>query len=132
MGVQEGRDREKARIREEILDAARTLFVKEGYEHVSMRKIAEKVEYAPGTIYLYFQDKAEILERLCEETFSKLAQKIHAINTDPSNPLDGLRRGLRTYVQFGIDNPNHYIVAFVQAKQIPRDHQPKAGDRCFD
>ncbi len=99
MGVQERRAREKASIREEILDAARALFVKEGYEHVSMRKIAEKVEYAPGTIYLYFQDKAEILERICDETFSKLAQRIHAINTDPSSPLDGLRRGLRTYVQ---------------------------------
>jgi cellulose synthase/poly-beta-1,6-N-acetylglucosamine synthase-like glycosyltransferase len=74
---------------------------------------------------------AEILDRLCEETFSKLAQKMHAINADPSNPLDGLRRGLRTYIQFGIDNPNHYIVTFVQAKQIP-EHQPKAGEQCFE
>jgi AcrR family transcriptional regulator len=132
MGVQERRAREKANIREEILEAARSLFVKEGYEHVSIRKIAEKIEYAPGTIYLYFRDKAEILERLCEETFAKLAQKMHAINADPSNPLDGLRRGLRTYVQFGVDNPNHYIVAFVQAKQMPQDHQPQVGQRCFD
>ena len=46
MGVQERRARQKESIREEILDAARTLFVKEGYEHVSMRKIAEKIEYA--------------------------------------------------------------------------------------
>ena len=132
MGIQERRARQKASIREEILDAARNLFVKEGYEHVSMRKIADKVEYAPGTIYLYFRDKAEILERLSEETFSKLEKKMRAINADPSNPLEGLRRGLRTYVQFGIDNPNHYIVTFVQAKQIPHDHQPKAGERCFD
>src|SRR5258706_11207452 len=116
MGVQERRAREKESVREEILDAARALFVKDGYEHVSMRKIAEKAEYAPGTIYLYFQDKGEILDRLCEETFSKLAQRKHAINADPSDPLEGLRRGLRTYVQFGIDNPHHYIVTFVQAK----------------
>ena len=57
---------------------------------------------------------------------------MQAIHADPSSPLDGLRRGLRTYIQFGIDNPNHYIVTFVQAKQLPRDHQPKAGERCFD
>ena len=132
MGVQERRARQKEGIREEILDAARTLFVKEGYEQVSIRKIAEKVEYAPGTIYLYFHDKAEILDRICEETFSKLEKRMAAINRDPANPLDGLRRGLRTYVQFGIDNPHHYIVAFVQAKQIPQEHQPKAGERCFD
>src|SRR5262249_54891692 len=132
MGVQERRARQKESIREEILDAARSLFVKEGYEHVSMRKIAERIEYAPGTIYLYFRDKADIMERLCEETFSKLAQKMWAINADPSNPLEGLRRGVRTYIQFGIDNPNHYIVTFVQAKQIPEDRQPKAGQQCFD
>src|SRR5215472_1403239 len=107
MGVQERRARQKESVREEILDAARTLFVKEGYEHVSIRKIAEKIEYAPGTIYLYFRDKAEILEQICEETFAKLAKKMEGINEDPSNPLDCLRRGLRTYVQFGIDNPNH-------------------------
>ena len=132
MGVQERRAREKQNIREEILDAARTLFVKDGYEHVSMRKIAEKVEYAPGTIYLYFKDKAEILERLCDETFAKLEMRMQAIHADPSSPLDGLRRGLRTYIQFGIDNPNHYIVTFTQAKQLPNDHQPQAGQRCFD
>ena len=132
MGVQERRARHKEGIREEILDAARTLIVREGYEHVSIRKIAEKVEYAPGTIYLYFHDKAEILDRICEETFSKLAKRMAAINRDPANPLDGLRRGLRTYIQFGIDNPHHYIVAFVQARQMPQESQPKAGQRCFD
>jgi AcrR family transcriptional regulator len=108
------------------------LFVKEGYEHVSIRKIAEKVEYAPGTIYLYFRDKAEILERLCDETFAKLSQKMQAINADPSNPLDGLKRGLRIYVQFGVDNPHHYTVTFVQAKQVQQDHQPKTGEQCFE
>jgi AcrR family transcriptional regulator len=132
MGVKERRARQKASIREEILDAARTLFVKEGYENVSMRKIAEKVEYAPGTIYLYFKDKAEILERLCDETFSRLLTKMHALNKDPSNPLENLRRGLRTYIQFGLDNPNHYIVTFIQAKQLPIDRQPKSGEQCFD
>src|SRR5215471_18231033 len=132
MGVQERRAREKANIREDILDAARTLFVKEGYERVSMRKIAEKIEYAPGTIYLYFRDKAEILERLCDETFAKLMQRMRAIHDDHSNPLEGLRRGLRTYIQFGIDNPNHYIVTFVQAKQLPQEEQSKTGEQCFD
>ena len=133
MGVQERRARQKENVREEILDAARTLFVKEGYEHVSIRKIAEKIEYAPGTIYLYFRDKAEILGRICEETFSKLDKKMQAINQDhPASPLDGLRRGLRTYIQFGVDNPNHYICTFVEAKQIPHDQQPQAGERCFD
>src|SRR5438876_11145747 len=116
MGVQERRARQKEGVREEILDAARTLFVKEGYEHVSIRKIADKIEYAPGTIYLYFRDKAEILDRICEETFAKLLLKMNAIKQDTAPPLDKLRRGLRTYIQFGLENPNHYVVTFIQAK----------------
>lgn len=116
MGSKQRRVREKEGLREEILDAARTLFVKEGYESVSIRKIADKIEYAPGTIYLYFRDKAEILDRICEETFAKLHRKMEAIEHDTAAPLDKLRRGLRTYIQFGLENPNHYVVTFIQAK----------------
>src|SRR5262249_20570033 len=89
---------------------------------------------APGTIYLYFHDKAEILDRICEETFSRLATRLEAINRDPSEPLACLRRGLRTFVPFGIDNPKPYIVAFLQAKQIHRRESvhATAGERCFD
>lgn len=116
MGSKQRRARQKEGLREEILDVARTLFVKEGYESVSIRKIADKIEYATGTIYLYFRDKAEILDRICEETFAKLVARMQAIENDTAAPLDKLRRGLRTYIQFGLDNPNHYIVTFIQAK----------------
>lgn len=115
-GSKQRREREREGLREQILDAARTLFVKEGYESVSIRKIADKIEYAPGTIYLYFHDKAEILDRICEETFAKLIVRMQAIKDDTAAPLDKLRRGLRTYIQFGLDNPNHYILTFIQAK----------------
>jgi AcrR family transcriptional regulator len=135
MGVAERRSRQKESTRQEILDAARDLFVGEGYDNVSMRKIAEKIEYAPGTIYLYFKDKAEILDTLCQQTFEKLRARMDAIQKDPGNPVEGLRRGLRTYVQFGLDNPNHYIVTFVLAKSRPGAHQgsgAQAGIACFD
>lgn len=116
MGSKQRRVREKEGLRQEILEAARTLFVREGYESVSIRKIADKIEYAPGTIYLYFRDKAEILDRICEETFAKLLRKMESIEHDTAAPLDKLRRGLRTYIQFGLENPNHYVLTFIQAK----------------
>ena len=133
MGSKARRAREKEGLREEILDAARALFVKEGYESVSIRKIAEKIEYAPGTIYLYFRDKAEILDRICEETFAKLIVRMQAIEHDTSAPLDKLRRGLRTYIQFGLDNPNHYIVTFIQAKVSQQAHPvfETSGPKAF-
>jgi AcrR family transcriptional regulator len=134
MGLKQRREREKEGLREEILDAARTLFVKEGYESVSIRKIADKVEYAPGTIYLYFRDKAEILERICEETFSKLIVRLKAIENDKGDPIEKLGRGLRTYIQFGLDHPHHYVVTFVQAKMSGQADEVfhKVGLQAFD
>jgi len=133
MGTKQRRARDKAGLREEILDAARTLFVKEGYESVSIRKIADKVEYAPGTIYLYFRDKAEILDSICQETFAKLVRRMEAIHHDSAAPLDKLRRGLRTYIQFGLENPNHYVVTFIQAKAQLQDRPvfETTGQKAF-
>jgi len=69
MGSKQRREREKEALRQDILDAARELFVEEGYDNVSMRRVAEKIEYSPTTIYLYFEDKASLLYAICEETF---------------------------------------------------------------
>jgi AcrR family transcriptional regulator len=129
MPIQERRARQKEDLRQEILDAARELFVREGYESVSMRKIADKVEYAPGTIYLYFEDKAAILDTLCQQTFTKLRERLEAIHQDQGDPVEALRRGLRTYIQFGLDNPNEYIITFILAKREP-DVMERAGRQC--
>ena len=113
MGVKERKARQKRFLRQEILDAASELFVKEGFEHVSMRRIAEKIEYSPTTIYLYFKDKAELLEQLCQETFGRLADLLKKIGEQPGDPLERLKRGLVAYVKFGLENPQHYRVVFM-------------------
>ena len=69
MGIKERQDRERAAVRQAILDAARDLFVTEGYRTVSMRKIAERIEYSPAAIYGYFASKDEIFFALVEEGF---------------------------------------------------------------
>src|SRR5215469_5578607 len=102
MGVQERRAREKKELRQEILDAARDLFVHDGFENVSMRKIADKIEYSPTTIYLYFQDKADLLDCICEETMSRLVRKQTVHEQTITDPLERLRRGLRAYIEFGL------------------------------
>ncbi len=72
LGSSERRAREKENLRRAILDAARELFVAEGYDAVTMRKIADRIEYSPTTIYLHFKDKDEILLCLSEEGFTLL------------------------------------------------------------
>jgi AcrR family transcriptional regulator len=113
MGVQERRAREKQELRQEILAAARDLFIHEGFENVSMRKIAEKIEYSPTTIYLYFQDKVDLLDCICEETLTRLEDRLVAIRKAHPAPLDKMQRGLRAYIEFGIEHPSDYRVAFM-------------------
>ena len=135
MGVQERRAREKKELRQEILDAAREMFVQDGFENVSMRKIAEKIEYSPTTIYLYFQDKADLLDCLCEETFTRLVKKQTILDQTVADPLERLRKGLRSYIEFGLKHPNHYKVTFMmpppldEARRGVRSHE--LGQKAF-
>src|SRR5579859_5769738 len=129
MGVQERRAREKKELRQEILDAAREMFVRDGFENVSMRKIAEKIEYSPTTIYLYFQDKADLLDCLCEETFAKLVKKQNILDQTVADPLERLRKGLRGYIEFGLKHPNHYKVTFMMPPPLGTERR---GDRSHE
>ena len=116
MGVKERRAREKKLLRQEILDAASELFVREGYENVSMRRVADKIEYSPTTIYLYFHDKAELLESVCQEMFLRLSQRLAKILEQGGDPLERLKRGLTAYIDFGLENPHHYRAIFMMPK----------------
>jgi AcrR family transcriptional regulator len=113
MGVKERKARQKTNLRQEILVAASELFVKEGYENVSMRRIAEKIEYSPTTIYLYFRDKAELLDQVCNDTFSRLIRDFTKIFDQSGDPVDRLKRGLTAYITFGLENPHHYRATFL-------------------
>jgi AcrR family transcriptional regulator len=104
-GPKQRREREKEALRQVILDAARELFVKEGYENVSMRRIADKIEYSPTTIYLYFEDKASLLFAVCEETFAKLAKRMQSISRQKTDPIGSLKRGCRAYVRAQVPQP---------------------------
>lgn len=139
MGVLERKAREKEELKQQILDAARELFVREGYENVSMRKIADKIEYSPATIYTYFQDKDEILDCLCEETFHHLHEhKLAAFRQMEGDALEALKKGMETYIRFGLDHPDHYIVTFMlkaapyQSQRRAETRKARAGFQCFD
>ena len=137
MGLQERRAREKGELKQEILDAASDLFVKEGYENVSMRKIAERIEYSPTTIYLYFHDKAELLDSICEQTFAKLIKKLQVLRSE-TDPVASLKKGLRAYIEFGIKHPNHYKLTFLteysldQRKRYEDSRAHDMGHKAFE
>jgi AcrR family transcriptional regulator len=112
MGVKERRERAKSETRDKILDAARELFITHGYEGVSMRKVAEMIEYSPTTIYVHFADKQDLFHQLCQEDFARLAEVFQS-SSMPLDPLERVREIGRLYVEFGIRYPNHYKLMFM-------------------
>jgi AcrR family transcriptional regulator len=116
------------------MDAARELFVTEGYASVSMRKIADKINYSPTTIYLYFKDKSDLVHQICEQTFARLAQNIKAIERLSDNPLEKLRSGMREYVHFGLKHPSQYEIVFITPlpKTVEMEFEETNGKIAFD
>jgi AcrR family transcriptional regulator len=110
------------------MDAARDLFVEQGYENVSMRKIADRIAYSPTAIYLHFRDKSELLASICTATFSGLASALAGISaklrTGKHDPVVLLRKGLHIYVDFGLAHPNHYQLTFLSPNADPRNEDP--------
>lgn len=112
MGTKERREREKEETRRLIMDAARRLFVDHGYEAVSMRKIAEAIEYSPAAVYVHFADKESLIRGLVRDDFSRLdAEMIRLANI--SDPIDRIRQIGHGYVKFGVANPHHYKLMFM-------------------
>ena len=112
MGITERREREKEEIRHKILDAARELFAAEGYEKVTMRRIAEAIEYSPTTIYLHFEDKDDLVRALCHADFGSLLEAMRLAPVS-SDPVEAIRQLGRAYCAFALQHPNQYRFMFM-------------------
>jgi len=112
MGVKERRERERVETRDKILNAARELFISEGYDKVSMRRVAERIEYSATAIYVHFADKEALFRELCHQDFARLAEVFQRVALE-RDPIERLRQIGRTYVEFGLQYPNHYKLMFM-------------------
>jgi AcrR family transcriptional regulator len=121
MGIKERQTREKDIVRRAILTAARDLFLAEGYPNVSMRKIAEQIEYSPGAIYSYFASKEDIFFALAEEglMFLRAHCTPDAREPVPSAPLDQVRAAVWRFYTFSIEQPEYFSLIFVDGA-VPR------------
>jgi AcrR family transcriptional regulator len=115
LGPKERREREREEIRTRILDAARELFANEGVESVTMRRIADRIEYSPTAIYFHFRDKEALLAELCDCDFRAFAHEFVAI-AQIADPVERLRAAGQAYVSFGLNNPSHYRLMFMTPK----------------
>ena len=108
------RERNKSEIRALILATARASFVHEGYESFSLRGLAQRIGYSPAAIYRHFKSKDEIFACLTQESFDLLVKATASVVAEPDeDPVTTLKRGMQAYVDFGLDNPDHYRFAFL-------------------
>jgi AcrR family transcriptional regulator len=122
MGIKERQERDRETMRRSILDAARELFVSEGYQNVSIRKIAERIEYSPASIYGYFPSKDDIFFALAEEGFRLLCDAEgpeHDAYLEALPPLERVRAMFWRLYEFSRDQPQYFALMFVD-RSVPR------------
>jgi AcrR family transcriptional regulator len=126
--------------RDEILAAAKRLFLTDGFEHVTIRKIAAAVGVTSGALYLYFPDKNAITRAIAEATFEALLARLEEARAHiDGNPLERLRAGMQAYVAFGRAHPDEYRLTFL-SKMLTESSPGRCGqksdieaaDRSFD
>jgi len=132
------RDEQKAELREKILAAARELVLSKGFADLSIRRLADEIGYAPGTIYLYFNNRDEIVREICIRGFAELFEKMKFAG-DVAEPKARLAALLRAYADFAINNPETYRLSFMEDpkftkelfRSTPLEREDGAGRRAF-
>jgi AcrR family transcriptional regulator len=116
MGIAERREREREQVRTLILEAARDILSEEGLAALSMRAIAERIEYSPATIYLYFRDKDELTQAIIEQGFERLqsctAEEVAALGPEAADPLERYGAMGRGYARFALESTAYFRVMF--------------------
>ncbi len=107
-------------MRLRILDTATQMFIEEGFENTSLRKIAKRIEYSPAAIYLYFKDKAELVYGIHERGFGLFLEKLSKSDR-LSDPLERLIKMGELYMEFALQYPAYYDLMFLHREPINDD-----------
>jgi AcrR family transcriptional regulator len=137
VGIAERKEREKEELRDRILDAARVILLSEGVEALTMRKVADAIEYSPGTIYLHFAGRDDLVMAICRQAFERLLAAFApaASITDPYERLFAIGR---FYVEFALANPEAYRLMFMVDSKFSNglmtagsEEGPDPGDQAY-
>jgi AcrR family transcriptional regulator len=134
MAIEDRKQREKEQMRKLILEAAKDIFLEKGYYQTSIRNIADRIEYSPGTIYLYFKEKDEIFYALHNQSFGLLFEQFAPLAL-VGNPFERLKAMGRLYMDFAFKNKDLYDLMFIMNAPMNMLHDAcdwKMGHRTFD
>lgn len=131
MGSRERRERERVDTRQRILEAAREMFVRHGYEATTMRAIADRIEYTATAIYHHFRSKEELLLELATMDFRALAAAFQRIG-QIEDPIERLGRVGEAYVAFALEHPMQYQLMFMTRHPVMEVKGITRGDPSQD
>jgi AcrR family transcriptional regulator len=134
MGILERKERDKLEMRLLILETAQQIFIEEGFEKASIRAIADRIEYSPATIYLYYKDKNELFFAVHELGFEKLILEMTRSIEGITDPVEELRARGFAYMKFAFQNPEMYDLMFIlnaPMENIKESDLWDCGHRCF-
>ncbi|SHH11981.1 TetR/AcrR family transcriptional regulator [Virgibacillus chiguensis] len=121
----------KELTREMILEAANDLFVKKGYQHVSMRQIATKLNYSHGSLYYHFKNKAELFFAVVENHFQLLDERMFAIQRKELSNEEKLKHLMQDYIAFGLTHQSHYEIMFLIKDEDVRTFTEEAPMKAY-
>jgi AcrR family transcriptional regulator len=134
MNAKTRRERERQALREQILDAAREMFATHGVEATTMRAIARKIDYTPTALYYHFKDKDALITEICHRDFRRLAHQFVQLGR-VDDPVERIRWTGRAYVEFGLENPQHYRMMFMTTHthdtDVPEKNNPEEDAYAF-
>lgn len=111
-------EEERSEIREKILDTARRIAMREGFEAISMRKLAEQVGCTPVKLYYYFRNKRDLLRNIWEDIFARVMEACEESFSQYAQPSEQLRAFGKCYVRYWLDHPDEYRVIFMNEDQL--------------
>jgi AcrR family transcriptional regulator len=116
----------------EIIAAAKRLFLKHGYENFTTRKLAERVGLSQTGLYVYFKSKDELLKAVCRATFARLVERFREIAVKHEDSPELLRHLVEAYVRFGFEHPDEYLITFMLGRSAPKFVRRKDLLRPFE
>jgi AcrR family transcriptional regulator len=112
VGVATRKSKETEALRQRALDEVEDIFVREGAQNVTMRRIARRIDYAPTVLYRLFANKDDLMDHLIARGYEGVRAGYEEILLQDLDPLEALRRILLHYTEYALEHPNHYRMWF--------------------
>ena len=105
------RQRRHVRTKQAILDAALEIVVQDGPAALSMRSLADRIDYSPAGLYEYFGSKEEIIAAVCDEGQRMLYEAMEQVDAGLP-PVEHLYGIGKAYIDFALEHPDYFLLMF--------------------